>query len=267
MNIFGDNSVEALNSKYFRPSTLRTLNIRNLNDFIFNLYQENPTKIYIPNELLGTPQNTIINYYSILREAASIPIMMSAGCGSIGLQAAPYPVSYNFLSKSYQNKLSYEKYIELFKNIYHINLIKLIESTSLEDIDNNKIRYYLELELISSSNCFSYSFGNIDIIPENNIFKINDIMVAQEDFFCAPYHKWEHNAESKIDIIYGDWYKLIALRYPTVEFEYTKNIYIKGVDDNYYLFVFAKLTNGTDIEIGQYKQNKLGKMIPTSIKY
>jgi hypothetical protein len=127
----------------------------------------------------------------------------------------------------------------------------------------NKMQFYIELELISPPGSFDYGFGIIDIIKEAGKYKIDNIETALEDYFCAPYHYWQHNAEMKVDIIYGNWNKLLALRYPTVQSEYKKYIYIKGTDGNYYLFVFIKLTNGTDVEIGQYKQSDSGQWLPT----
>lgn len=89
--------------------------------------------------------------------------------------------------------------------------------------------------------------------------------IMPEDFFCAPYHFWQHNAESKVEVMYGNWCKLISVMYPTVESKFMKHVYVYGIDGNSYLFTFMKLTNGTDVEIGQYKLNNFGKWQPEDI--
>lgn len=53
--------------------------------------------------------------------------------------------------------------------------------------------------------------------------------------------------------------------YPTVESKFTKHIYIYGTDGHSYLFIFIKLTNGTDVEIGKYKLDDFGKWEPLNI--
>lgn len=264
---FGTNSkhIELYNQKYFRPSCLEVFNTRNLNDLIFEIHSNDPAAVLVPETLFNTPINTIINYYSVLREATTIP-EGGAGCGTIGMQALPYPIAYNFLSKNYQKQLSYEQYLKSFRNTSHINLIKLIKKNNIPASPKNTLtRHFIELELIEPSGTFTYAFGYIDVIKENSLFKINNIQLMHEDFFCAPYHKWEHNAENRVDIMYGNWCKLIAQKYPTVESNYTKKIYISGTDQNDYLFIFVKLTNGTDVEIGQYKKTASGQWIPVII--
>ncbi len=81
----------------------------------------------MPDILFKTPEYSIINYFSILREAANPEKGKFAGCGTLGQAKLPYPVAYDFLSADYQKKLSYEQYLKTFENILHINLLKLIE--------------------------------------------------------------------------------------------------------------------------------------------
>lgn len=255
---------KAFNQKYFRPSNLPALNTRNLDRFIISIHDKDPTKVTVPDELMSTPINTIINYYSILREANTLPIG-AAGCGTIGMLKAPYPIAYNFLSTNYKNKINYDDYIKSFKTISHINLIKLIKENSSNDSQNNKLKYFIELEFISPPGVFEYYFGGIDIIKEDGTFKIDNIRILPEDYFCAPYHYWQHNAEMKVNAMYGNWCKLISLLYPTVESDYMKHIYFTGTDGNNYLFKFMKLTNGTDTEIGQFKLSDSGQWVPINI--
>lgn len=247
--------------RYFRPSKLPVLNNRNFNAFFDKYFQKDVSEITLPDYLMKSPGDTIINYFSILREAANIQEGKYAGCGTIGYQSIPYPIAYQFLSSTYKEKLSYEEYLETFLNILHISLIKYNEVPVFEN-PNEIIRCFVEIETIEGSEkdvtYFAYYYGFIDIIKEGIDYKISNIKLSGEDFLCAPYHGWSHDAESVVDIKYGGWCKLVKERYPTQQEGYEKRIYFKGTDGNYYLILFFQLTNGTDIEIAQYIKCKSG---------
>lgn len=222
----------------FRPSCLPAINTRNV--------------VEPSSQLMNTPRDTIINYYSLLREATNVK---GIGCGTTGTMANSYPIAYQFLSEDLRKKMDIETYMESFGSVSHINLIKLIRI-------NNDMNYYVELEYIDPPGSFSYYSGMIDLIKENGSYKINDIFLEVEEFFCAPYHGWIHNAELKVEAMYGNWCDLIEIKYPTIETPDRKNIQVKGKDHHLYLFTFAKLTNGTDVELGQYKMSDSGKWEP-----
>jgi hypothetical protein len=179
----------------------------------------------------------------------------SAGCGTIGNAKLPYKVSYNFLSSSYQERLSYDQFLKKFENILHINLIKLKKVPVYEEHSNN-IRYFVEIETIEGSDkgvaYFAYYYGFIDIICENGKYKISDSVLYPENYLCAPYHGWAYMAESVVDIKYGEWCLFVKERYKTQQDEYIKLIFFKGTDGHDYAIEFYQLTNGTDIEISQY---------------
>ncbi|EJO5346891.1 hypothetical protein NRP93_000955 [Clostridium botulinum] len=242
---------KAWNQNYFRPCSLPAINNRGLNDLIIDIHNADPSKVTLPLELVNTPINTIINYYSILREANQLG-MGEGGCGTIGLLKLPYPIAYNFLSSNYQSKVNYENYLKSFGKIAHINLVRLIKEYPKTNNKPDAINYFIELENIYPPGVFGYEFGVISIIKEGNTYKIDSIQTMPEDFFCAPYHYWQHNAELSIEVMYNNWCKLISTIYPTIETNFTKHIYVYGTDGNNYLFVFMKLTNGTDFRIGQY---------------
>ena len=66
-----DNEEETYSlERFFRPSNMPILNTKrnllNIDD-----YNKNPYDININKDLLKTPQDTIINYFSVLREAAN----------------------------------------------------------------------------------------------------------------------------------------------------------------------------------------------------
>jgi hypothetical protein len=110
--------------KYFRPSKLPILNSKAIK---FKLLSEQPDiepdKIDVPEHLLDTPEDTLLNYFSILKHAENLKEGNSGGCGTVGEAKQPYPAAYGFLASEYKNWLSYSKYLESFEGIGHINLI------------------------------------------------------------------------------------------------------------------------------------------------
>ncbi len=249
---------------YFRPSDLPVLNDRNVYSDIrfFNEYfQKKESEIVLPKELMESPEETIVNYFSVLREAANWEEGKHAGCGSIGQGNTTYPMAYNFLSASYQNKLSYEQYLASFKNILHTSLIKYKE-VPVYDNPSGIIRYFIEIETIGGSEKnianFTYYYGFVDLVNEDDQYKISNLEFTGEDYLCAPYHGWSYDAEGSVQVRYGGWCKLIKELYPTIQNGYIKHIYFAGTDDIDYLIEFFHLTNDTDIEIAQYRKNKDG---------
>ncbi len=247
---------------YFRPSDLPVLNNRYNTQFFDDYFGKKASKIKLPKDLLATPEETILNYYSILREAANHEEDKGAGCGSLGNGKIPYPVAYNFLSSQYKKKLNYKEYLNTFKNILHINLIKYREIPIYDNLTNKK-RYFVELETIEGTEkytgVFAYYYGFVDLVEENGRYYIDNLEFVGEDYLCAPYHGWSHDAEASVQIRYGGWCSMIKEMYPIVQDGYRKNVSFKGTDGNDYLIVFYQLTNDTDIEISQYKKQDGGE--------
>lgn len=242
--------------KYFRPSKLPVLNDRPLSMSLSdNYFNKKLSEITLPPELTKTPEDTIINYFSTLRQAANPENGKQTGCGTLGYAKVPYPTAYQYLSTSYQENLSYEQYLDTFINILHINLIKYKE-IPIYDKNSNIVRYFVEIETIEGSKkgvgYFAYYYGFIDMIEEGGQFRISNIEFFGENYLCAPYHGWAYDAEAVVDIKYGGWCSLVKERYPTVQEDYVKKIYFKGTDGKDYLIEFFQLTNDTDVEIAQY---------------
>lgn len=229
---------------YFRPSKLPVLNDRALT---------------ISDDLLITPEDTILNYFSILRDAANVQEGKRAGCGTIGEWTIPYPEAYNFLSSDYQDEMPYEEYLNTFQNILHINLIKYKE-IPLYDNPNHIKRYFVEIETIEGTEkgtgSFVYYYGFVDLIKEGEQYRISNLEFHGEDYLCAPYHGWSYDAEGVVQVKYGGWCKMIEELYPTEQKDYIKNISFRGTDGNEYSIVFFQLTNGTDIEIAQFMKDE-----------
>lgn len=247
--------------RFFRPSKAPILNNK-IDESFYNMYGTDTSKIKIPNKFLKNPEDTIINYFSVLREAANPVEGSETGCGSLGDTRAPYPIAYKFLSDSYKNKVSYENYLKSFENILHINLIKLNKVGS--DKENpDIIKYFVEIETIEGTNeskgVFAYYFGYMYLQKQGEVYKIVNMNFTPENYLCAPYHGWSYDAKSFVEIEYGNWCSLIDNKVYVKENGYEKKVYFKDKNMNEYYVLFYQLTNGVDIKIADYKKNKDGK--------
>jgi len=236
--------------KYFRPSKLPILNTQVISAEPIDTYK------------IQSPEESIIYYFSFLREAENLTKDKSGGCGSVGSAKAPFPIAYNFLTPEYQKKVNFNQYLKSFEGIGHTNLIKLRKLSP--DLRNPKdMRYFIEIETIEGSDkgvtYFAYYYGFIYIQKQGEKYLISDMIMYGEDFLCAPYHGWYHDAEGNVDIRYGGWCKLIKEKYPTKQEGYIKLISFKGTDGNDYMIEFMQLTNDTDVEVAQYKKGSDGK--------
>ncbi len=245
--------LNSFHQKYFRPSCLKALNLRLDNWKFYSLFSEKThDQIQLPPELTRTPEDTLLNYFSVLREAEN---MGARSCGTVGQARTPFPIAYNFLSKEYQNKLNYDEYLNSFAGIGHTSLIKLLRVP-----DRKKgIKFFYEIETIEGfkgkkAEYFGYSYGFIHLVHEKDGFRISDLSKFEEDFLCAPYHGWDHEGEDIVGVKYGNWCKLIQHLYPTLKNGYIKYIYFHGYDGADYCFIFVSLTNGTDVEIAQFRK-------------
>jgi hypothetical protein len=250
------------NETYFRPSRMKSLN----NNFSnFSTFSETFKAGTVPAELMDTPIKSIVNYFSVLQQAENLTDDKIGGCGTVGFAKEPYPLAYQFLSENNKKSMSYKEYLDSFQGIGHINLIKVIPIISEDPKEN---RYFLELEILEGTNTggtsFNYYFADIRLIEKNKRFYIDSLELTPEDFFCAPYHGWSHNAESYVEIVYGNWCGLIMKQYAPQENDFTKEITVDGVNGDKYMFKFAKLTNGTDFLINTLVKRD-GVWVPVQI--
>lgn len=244
--------------RFFRPSSMPILN----NTVDMSLYKQYGNKYYdinISNKFLGTPEDSIINYFSVLREAANPTKNTKTGCGTLGDAKGPYPVAYNFLSDKYKKKVSYENYVDSFENKLHINLIKLKEVTS--QIKNNK-KYFVELEVIEGSDeskgVFAYYYGYIYLEKYKDSYMITNMEYNVENYLCAPYHGWSYDAKYLVEIEYGEWCSLVDGDIVIEQDGFEKRAYFKDKNHNEYYVLFYQLTNGVDIKIADYKKDTQG---------
>ncbi|MGL5345880.1 MAG: hypothetical protein ACRDA3_00845 [Peptostreptococcaceae bacterium] len=248
--------------RFFRPSKQPILNTRNMNfEYDTNI---KPNDIKLPKEFFKTPSDTIINYYSTLREAANPTDNTNIGCGTLGSAKEPYKYAYNYFTNAYKEKNTYKKYLKSFEDIQHINLIKL-EEVPTDKEHNDDLKYFVEIETIQGSKSkvgmFAYYYGYIYLSKEDGIYKIDEIDYTGENYLCAPYHGWSYDAELSVDIRYGDWCKLIKEKRPTEQDGFKKKVKFLGTDNNEYMILFYQLTNGVDLEIAQYKMDENGEWV------
>lgn len=260
IRVENENNIYSL-ERFFRPSNMTILNTKR-NILSINDYDKSSSNIKINKELLKTPKDTIINYFSILRESANPLYNTQTGCGTLGDARDPYTLAYNFLSKSYKEKVPYKEYFMSFENQLHINLIKLNEVPPDKNRPND-IKYFVELEVIEGTDkpkgVFAYYYGYIYLEKEDDVYKIKDMMYAPENYLCAPYHGWSWDAKSLVEIEYGGWCSLVDGEVIVKDDGYERKVYFKDKDKNEYYVLFYQLTNGVDIKIADYKKNKDGK--------
>ena len=245
--------------KYFRPSTLPIKNILVKNSQFFEpYYEKNHKEIKLPAALTRTPDETILNYFSILREAENLTENQLGGCGTVGMAKMPYPIAYSFFTKDYYKRVSYYEYLQSFAGIGHLHLIKMNRLPDEEGI----VPYFIELESIEGSSkgvtYFAYYYGYVQLQKVQNTYKIDRMKLYGEDFLCAPYHLWQHDAEAVVAIMYGEWCKLIKTQLPAKQDGYVKTIDFIGTDGAEYRFIFYQLTNDTDVLISQFKKDPVG---------
>ncbi|WP_231595044.1 hypothetical protein [Bacillus sp. JFL15] len=240
---------------YFRPSCLPVLNTAIESSF-FNPYIDRPWKsIHLPQSLTLAPEKTVLHYFSVLREAENLTDEKAGGCGTVGQARIPFPLAYAFFSPACRKKHSYKAFLASFEGIGQTHLIKLNQLEGL--------RYFVEIETIQGSNqnatFFAYYHGIVQLEKHNGRFLIGQIIWYGEDFLCAAYHLWQHNAETSLDIKFGSWCKLIKKRWPVRQNGYVKTIDFDGTDGGYYRFVYFQLTNGTDVLAKQLRKNSSGQ--------
>lgn len=91
--------------KYFRPSCLPIKNNLYKNfQFFDSFYDKDYHEIKLPAALVRTPDETVLHYFSILREAENLTIDQMGGCGTVGMAKGPFPIAYNFFTKDYKKK-------------------------------------------------------------------------------------------------------------------------------------------------------------------
>ncbi|RDU35718.1 hypothetical protein DRW41_16375 [Neobacillus piezotolerans] len=245
---------------YFRPSCSAVLNNRFAESSFFTpFYGKSHKEIVIPRSLVSSPRDTVLNYFSILRDAENLKMGKMGGCGTVGMARIPFPFAYNMLTEQYRKKLSYPNYLKSFEGVGRTHLI-LLEQVPADK--PGKDYFFIELETIEGSDkdvtYFAYYYGYVDVGKEKGVYKISSIRLFGEDFLCAAFHGWDHDALAVVEIKFGEWCKLVKKIKPVEQEGHRKTIEFSGTDGNEYRFIFFQLTNHTDILAAQYRKKPGG---------
>jgi hypothetical protein len=138
-----------------------------------------------------------------------------------------------------------------------------------DKVHPNDEKYFVEFETIEGSEkdatYFAYYYGYLYLIKLEEEYLIDDMIFYGENYLCAPYHGWSHIGESVVDIEYGYWCNLVQKRIPSEEEGYIKKVPFIGTDGNLYMIEFVKLTNDSDLKIGEYEKAENGEWEPIII--
>ena len=249
--------------RFQRPSKQSALRLKySFEDFINST--EKPPYIHI---LFQSPKDVIQAYYAILKEASNMTGYYG-GCGTIGWATIPYPYAYELFTAAKREKVSLDQFEKSFAGIGHITLLKLLPAYSPLGTPENIKYFMVEIETITGTpykeknnshaqpTYFSYYYGIIttEHSPSEG-WKIKSIDYLPEDFLCAPYHHWDWDAEALVEIIYKNWYKVINKIEKMDKKDSIIRIYAKG-NHTRYRFDFVRLTNGEDILLHEYVEEK-----------
>jgi len=245
--------------RFQRPSKQPALKLKYVYKENGNFENQSPTN----QEIFEMPEDLIHAYYAILKNAENMD-EYCGGCGTIGYAKTPFPDAYNLLSKEAQQKMSIDQFIASFLGTGHTTLLKLIPVYTPPETPKSIKYYMVEIEIITGPKCsetdnnmaqptyFAYYYGiatSERTLSEG--WKIKSVDYIPEDFLCAPYHNWQWDATKVVQVIFGEWYKLID-EIEKVEIEGPNiKIYAKG-KDNRYRFDALRLTNGVDIFLHEY---------------
>jgi len=211
----------------------------------------------------STAENAVHAYYAILKEAENMN-GYHGGCGTIGMAKTPYPFAYELLAPQTRQMMSLEEFVKSFSGIGHITLLNLYSAYQPADTPENTRYFVAEIEVITGPpvtaankntaqpSYFAYYYGLITVekIPLEG-WKIRCVDYVPEDFLCSPYHLWHWDARALVEIVYGEWYKLIEKIERIEKRNSIISVYASGSTGEY-RFDFLRLTNGEDILLHEY---------------
>jgi hypothetical protein len=213
---------------------------------------------YTPIEIkFQSPVDVIHAYYALLKDASNMA-GFTGGCGTIGWSKIPYPYAYDLLTEKSKKKITLEEFINSFKGIGYISLLKLYPAYQPPDTPENIKYYMVEMEVITGafhkinekmprSSYFAYYYGLITTeMTKAEEWKIKSIDYLPEDFLCHPMHHWDYDAKFLVSVVYKEWYGLINKLNKIVEDNSCIYVFAEG-KGNQYRFDFVRLTNGDDV--------------------
>jgi hypothetical protein len=216
-----------------------------------------------PKRKFSTSKDVIEAYYTILKHAANMDGFYG-GCGTVNGAKGPYSDAYRLLSKSTKEKMTQEEYIDSFKGIGYMTLLKLEPAYRPAGTPKNIDYYMVEVEVITGppmkedkdvdlkqGSYFEYYYGVVTAENGTDGWKIKAVDYIGEDFLCAPWHLWDWDAELLTNVVYENWYKIINKIDKVNKVNSNISIYASR-SKNKYKFDFVRLTNGTDIMLHEY---------------
>lgn len=243
------------------------------NPYSFSDFDKSLGKSKISLNDLQTPEDVILAYYGILREAANMADY-SGGCGTIGNAVLPYPYAYELLSSERKQKISPDQFKASFQGIGHLTLLKLLPAYAPPGTPENVRYHMIEVEAITgaasketneaiSGSHFAYYYGIVTTQKEDAAWKIKAIDYFPEDFLCAPYHGWDFDATYLVPIIYQNWYHLIDTVDKVAKNGNGISVYASG-GGKPYRFDFVRISNGEDILLHEMVYQD-GKWVETNL--
>lgn len=246
--------------RFRRPSQQALLN----NSYSFADFEKEKETYPLITQKFGTAEDVSKAYFGILRDAANMD-GYGGGCGTIGNAKQPYPYAYELLSQETQKKVTLQAFTESFHGIGYITLLKLLPAYTLEGTSIRTKYFMVEAEVITGpsekdtrayyrgGSYFAYYYGLLTAhYTQEYGWKIQSIDYLPEDFLCHPMHGWAYNSAMLVPIVYKDWYDLIEKVDSTTQNGGLVSVFASGKGQKY-RFDFARLTNGTDILLHEYK--------------
>ena len=255
--------------RFQRPSSQPALQ----NPYSFSDFDRSWGKSKISPNDLHTPEDVILAYYGILREAANMADY-SGGCGTIGNATLPYPYAYELLASDSKKKISPDRFKASFQGIGHLTLLKLLPAYTPPGTPDNVRYHMIEVEAITgatgketneaiSGSHFAYYYGIVTTQKENAVWRIKAIDYFPEDFLCAPYHGWDFDATYLVPIIYQNWYHMIDTVGKVDKNGSNISVYTSG-GGKQYRFDFVRLSNGEDVLLHEMIYRD-GKWVETNL--
>ncbi len=263
--------LDKISERFTRPSK----ELPYPNPYLFRDFRKEDEIPPLITRNLNDSENLILAYFGILQDASNM-VGYTGGCGTVGMSRSPYPYAYELLTKQKQKEMSLDQFIDSFKGIGHITLLKVAPAYAPPGTPPDNIKYYMvEIEVITGvkvntdeeynqGSQFAYYYGLITVEKTSEGgWKIKDTNYIAEDFLCAPMHGWFYLSDAIVQIVYGDNLKLIDKINKTEQEGDLVYIYASGSGKSY-RFDFIRLTNGYDIllhenllENGVWKETQL----------
>ena len=232
------------------------------NPYTFADFQKADEKPPLVTKKFDDPEDLILAYYGILREASSM-LGYSGGCGTIGWSGAPYPYAYELLTGEKRRAMPLKQFINSFKGTGYTTLLTLLPAYAPPDTPKGTKYYMVEIETITGpkmddnkkypqGSYFAYYYGLVTVedVPGEG-WKIKSIDYIPEDFLCAPMHGWFYLSDAVVQIVYGDNLKLIDKIDRIEQKNNMIHIYASG-NEKSYRFDFVRLANGYDILLHEF---------------